>query len=237
MILDGCEIVTELIRYLSTFENYTGRVTDDLYGKSVPDLLKEGIQKEVIVVEHVDTEFENSAHGVPIDQIHSIDITILRAVKLNDNFSGFRNNIAGVARDVIRKIKDPVSGTLNMPDVDIEFNKSTPGEVMVGSVKCSAIILSAKVKTYFENPNIVEVSGYVKDGSDVGINGVTITFSNDGGTVITNSSGFYKKEVIYGYTGTATPSLTGWTFNPGSFSYSDIINNQKNKNYIGTLNP
>lgn len=237
MILDGYEVVAELIRYLSTFEDYTSRVTDDLYGKSIPDLLKESTQKEVIVVEHIDTDFENSVHGVPIDQVHFVDITILRATKSTDGFSGFRNSVADVSRDIIRKIKDPANGTLNMPDVDIEFTKSTPGEVMVGSVKCTAIILSVKVKTYFENPNIVEVSGYVKNGSGVGINGVTITFSNGGGTVITNSYGFYKKDVSYGYTGTAAPSLTGYTFNPVSLSYNGIITNQKNNNYIGTLNP
>lgn len=236
MILDGHEVVAELMRYLSTFEDYTSRVTDDLYGKSVPELLKESLQKEVIVIEHIDTDFENAAHGVPIDQLHFIDITILRATKPIDAFSGYRSSVAGVSRDIIRKIKDPANDTLNMPDIDIEFTKSTPGEVMVGSVKCTAIILSCKVKTYFENPNIVEIYGYVKNEGGAGINGATITFSNDGGTAITNSHGFYKKDVIYGYTGTATPILSGWTFNPISLTFSGIIKNQKDKNFIGTLN-
>lgn len=153
MILDGDEVVTEIIRYLSTFEDYTGRVTDDPYGKTIPELLKESTQKEVIVVEHQNTDYENSVHGVPRDQMHEIDITILRAIKPTDIFSNFRRSIAEVARDIIRKIKEPEHGTLGMPDVDIEFTKNTPGEVMVGSVKCSAIILSSRVKTYFENPN------------------------------------------------------------------------------------
>lgn len=237
MILDGDEVVAEIVRYLSTFDEYAGRVTNDLYGNTVPELLKESVQKEVIVVEHVDTDLESSAHGYPINQLNEIEITILRAVKPSNVFSDYRRSTAAIARDIIQRIKDPVAGTLGMPDVDIEFNKNTPGEVMVGSVKCTGIILSGKFKTYFENPNIVDVSGYVKDSSGVGISGVTITFSNGGGTVVTNSLGYYKHSVAMEYSGSATPTLSGWTFSPVSRTYSGIIAYQKKQNYTATENP
>jgi len=75
------------------------------------------------------------------------------------------------------------------------------------------------------------ISGYVRTSSGNGFSGVTVTFSNGGGTDTTNSSGYYSRNVTYGWSGTVTPTRQGYSFAPVSRSYSDVTNNQSNQNY------
>ncbi|RMG25817.1 MAG: carboxypeptidase regulatory-like domain-containing protein, partial [Armatimonadetes bacterium] len=54
------------------------------------------------------------------------------------------------------------------------------------------------------------VYGYVKDGKGTGLPGVVLSgFPN---SVQTDSSGYYSTTVPYAWSGTVTPSLTGWKF-------------------------
>jgi hypothetical protein len=78
------------------------------------------------------------------------------------------------------------------------------------------------------------ISGYVKTSSGSGISDVTMTFNNGGGTTTTNTSGYYSNSVAYGWSGSVTPSKTGYTFSPTNRSYSAVIANQSNQDYTGT---
>jgi len=73
--------------------------------------------------------------------------------------------------------------------------------------------------------------------SGTGVSDVLITFSNGGGTATTDSSGNYSITVPDGYTGTATPSKTGYTFSPATKSYSSLTANQTGQDYTATLAP
>jgi len=77
------------------------------------------------------------------------------------------------------------------------------------------------------------ISGTVKTGTGTAISGVTITFSNNGGTATTDTSGNYSKTVNTGWSGTATPSQTGYTFTPASKTYSNVTANQTGQDYTG----
>jgi len=79
------------------------------------------------------------------------------------------------------------------------------------------------------------VSGEVKNSVGTGIEGVIITFSNEGGTATTDSSGSYLHNVCDGWSGTATPSKTHYTFDPSSRSYSSLTSDQINQHYIASL--
>jgi len=48
----------------------------------------------------------------------------------------------------------------------------------------------------------------------------------------TDANGYYTGTVNYGWTGTVTPTKTGYTFNPPSTSYSNVTSNQST-NYTG----
>ena len=80
----------------------------------------------------------------------------------------------------------------------------------------------------------VSVSGYVKNSAGTGISGVTLTFSNNGGSASTDSSGYYSRSLSCGWSGTVTPSKSGYTFTPLNRSYTNLTSGQTNQNYTGT---
>ena len=78
------------------------------------------------------------------------------------------------------------------------------------------------------------ISGNVKTSSGYGISGVSISFSNSGGTTITDGNGNYSKTVNTGWSGTATPTMAGYTFTPATKTYGGVTANQSEQNYTGT---
>lgn len=88
------------------------------------------------------------------------------------------------------------------------------------------------------------ISGYVTQSkSKVGVAGVTITFSNDGGACMTAANGYYSWTVPYNWTGTATPSIdANGSFSPRHKSYSKVKVNKTSQNYtwsgqVGAITP
>ncbi len=77
------------------------------------------------------------------------------------------------------------------------------------------------------------ISGYIKTSVGSGIDGATLSFSNNGGTVITDSLGYYSKTVNYGWSGTVTPSKDCYTFSAAK-NYVNFTANMPNQDYTGT---
>jgi hypothetical protein len=65
--------------------------------------------------------------------------------------------------------------------------------------------------------------------------GVTVTFSNGGGTTTTNASGAYTATLPYGWTGTVTPTLAGYLFTPAVRSYTNVIVNAFAQNFTAAV--
>ncbi|MDD2323726.1 MAG: hypothetical protein PHQ69_08925, partial [Bacteroidales bacterium] len=83
--------------------------------------------------------------------------------------------------------------------------------------------------------NYYTISGYITNASGIGMPGVTIFFENDGGSSVSFPDGFYTRTVPYGYTGTAYPSLEGYSFAPETYVYSLVADNYADQDYTGTL--
>ncbi|HNW60666.1 MAG TPA: T9SS type A sorting domain-containing protein [bacterium] len=80
------------------------------------------------------------------------------------------------------------------------------------------------------------ISGKVTDGTNP-LAGVTLTFSHNGGTATTNSSGEYTYTVDYGTSTTITPShpgYHGWT--PAAITLTSIATDQPNQDFTGIIN-
>jgi len=84
-----------------------------------------------------------------------------------------------------------------------------------------------------ESPTI---SGYVRTSGGSGIGGVTLNFSNGGGSGITDSNGYYSNAVWYGWSGVVTPGLTGFSFSPPSRSYANITSDMLHEHYMALAN-
>ncbi len=108
------------------------------------------------------------------------------------------------------------------------------GIVTVNSDKTDGANTIAVSGSGTEIPISYTVSGYVKDSANTGVSGVTLNFSNSGGSATTDSSGFYSKSVSKGWSGTVTPEKSGYSFTPQNRSYSNVAANQSEQNYTAS---
>ena len=64
------------------------------------------------------------------------------------------------------------------------------------------------------------------------VTGATITYT--GGSTTTGTGGDYSFSVPSGWSGTVTPSFTGYTFTPASRNYSNVMADQTSQDYAAT---
>jgi len=86
------------------------------------------------------------------------------------------------------------------------------------------------------NPTSYTISGSVYDSSYNYMSGVTMTLST-GGTTTTDSSGSYSFTVSSGWSGTVTPSKSGYSFSPVNQSYSYVYSDQYSQYFVGSIPP
>jgi DNA-binding beta-propeller fold protein YncE len=155
--------------------------------------------------------------------------TGIRIPLLSNSTSGyFGVDVIGISSDdQYGYVGNPSSGVTSNSISIVDLNNYT----LTGSLICDNYPLSVSLPKLTEMHTI---SGYVRDGSNIGVEGVAITFSNGEGDATTNSSGYYSKNVLDGYSGTATPNLSGWVFNPQYINYNNVTSNQTNQNYSGS---
>jgi ribosomal protein S16 len=85
------------------------------------------------------------------------------------------------------------------------------------------------------NQNYIAIPITYTISGNAGLPGVTLSYT-DGSlkTAVTDSSGAYSLPVSYGWSGSVTPSRTGYTFSPTKRDYTSVMANQTGQNY--TLN-
>jgi len=66
------------------------------------------------------------------------------------------------------------------------------------------------------------ISGYAKDSNGNPMAGVLVEFSNSGQSVLTDALGFYEMWITEGWSGTSTPSMTGYNFTPSQYTYTGV---------------
>jgi len=80
----------------------------------------------------------------------------------------------------------------------------------------------------------LQVSGTVSAGS-AALSGVSFTASNGVTCTTSNASGAYTCTVPQGWSGTVTPTLSGYIFTPASRSYSNVTANQSAQDYAAVV--
>ncbi len=88
---------------------------------------------------------------------------------------------------------------------------------------------SADIGAYEFNTSY-SISGAIDYGGS-GMPGVTLTFSTNGGSTVTDSNGHYSHTVLYNWSGTVTPAKEGYIFNPSSRNYISVSTNLSNQDY------
>lgn len=79
------------------------------------------------------------------------------------------------------------------------------------------------------------ISGYVRNADGAGIDGVLITEDENGGWDMTDTDGFYRIPVRYGWSGTITPRKNGYAFDPAGRDYENVRNDLAGQDYTGQM--
>jgi len=78
-------------------------------------------------------------------------------------------------------------------------------------------------------------TGDVTISGNAGIAGATLTYENGGTqTAIADINGDYSIDIPFGWSGTVTPSKSGYTFSPDSKTYTAFTSDQTGQNYTVT---
>ncbi len=93
----------------------------------------------------------------------------------------------------------------------------------------SNLVSDQTAQDYTASPVTYTISG------SAGVAGATLSYT-DGSpkTATADGSGNYSFTVSYNWSGTVTPSKTGYTFSPVNIPYSNVVTNQTAQNYTAT---
>ena len=135
-------------------------------------------------------------------------------VSLNGNLQLFRSSAT-------QKSSYP---SYKLVTVNIAPGSYTPGpNVLVFESVTTKQIVTFNLDDVTLIPNCVTISG------NTGVAGTKITYT--GGSTTANSNGDYAFNVPPGWSGTVTPSKSGYRFSPASRAYSNVTTYQPEQNY------
>ncbi len=92
-------------------------------------------------------------------------------------------------------------------------------------------------KTFVGSPVRHVVSGSVRDSAGKGVAGVKLNGlypTSQSELNVTDAGGHYLVTVYHGWSGSATPTLAGYSFAPASRAYTKVETNQANQDYVAT---
>jgi hypothetical protein len=98
------------------------------------------------------------------------------------------------------------------------------------------VIVDHTIEARFQEvPETFIISGYIRTTNGEGIEGILL----DGfpGNPATEVDGWYSVAVPQGWSGTVTPQKQDYTFAPPSRTYQNVIADQTNQDYTGSLTP
>ena len=129
---------------------------------------------------------------------------------------------------------EPVSDPTGRYSVTVEFGfsgEATPEKIGYrfepSSRQYGGVKEDHKNSDYKARPLTFKISG------TAGAAGVTM--KGLPGNVVTKEDGSYTAEVGWAWKGPVTPTKEGWTFNPPSREYADVIEPQTNQDYTATV--
>ncbi|WLT32292.1 multicopper oxidase domain-containing protein [Geothrix sp. PMB-07] len=99
-----------------------------------------------------------------------------------------------------------------------------------------AAITASTVTNYTAISNAI-ISGrvYIASNPVQPLNGIVISFSNGGGTALTDSTGQYSQTVPAGWSGTATATAPGYLFTPASRTFFGVTTPQTARDFVATI--
>jgi M6 family metalloprotease-like protein/uncharacterized repeat protein (TIGR02543 family) len=213
-----------------TFENVVGRrngllIThiDEDYpaAQGMPDYTFYGVEAIVPALDPTITTLEEYANYYNLMVFASEHgFTQLGPASPDDNSAGDYLTLTNAAAD----------------DTEHVIYRNTQGHTNTTAIDISAISSSGLTMSFAVTmPSTSPViSGLVKTPADQGITGVTLSFSDGGGSTTTDADGHYSQSVFSGWSGTVTPAKTGYIFDPSSQTYSNVTSSKIEQDYFAS---
>jgi hypothetical protein len=110
----------------------------------------------------------------------------------------------------------------------------TSGGFATPTITYGALTASQTGKNYIWTSSPMISGKVTKSGAGTAVTNIVITFVGNGttNTTTTDANGYYSNVVVYGWTGTVTPSnVAGCGFSPVSKSYSKLTANSAGQNF------
>jgi hypothetical protein len=141
--------------------------------------------------------------------------------------------------------------TLSYMDDDAKTALSTEGGTYAFTVpygwtgavtpSLSGVIFDPATRDYptavTENLSAQNFTPKVTISGSAGISGVTLSYTDGVAKTITvNDGGTYTLTLPYNWSGTVTPTLAGYTFNPAYIEYTGVVSGHINQNYTPAIN-
>jgi beta-lactam-binding protein with PASTA domain len=110
------------------------------------------------------------------------------------------------------------------------ISQSPVGSTAVDIGSAVDIVVSLGPQARIISGRIVELDG------NTPVAGVVVDANNNGGSIaVTDTNGGYTLSVPYGWSGTATPTKEGYSFEPNSVLYNNVSDDDADENYTATL--
>ncbi|MHC4737990.1 MAG: right-handed parallel beta-helix repeat-containing protein [Planctomycetota bacterium] len=168
--------------------------------------------------------------------------------QIDQNYTGFQPKISGYAKDGAGIGIEGVSISADNGGGSDTTDATGFYEIIVpynwtGMISASIAGYNFTSKTY-STPVIADqtnqdftgfqpkISGYIRDSNGIGVEAVTISPDNGGGSDTTDANGYYEIIVPYGWSGTVTPEITGLGFEPAERTYETLTTDQTDQDYI-----
>ena len=188
----------------------------NLDGSSVQDLI-------------TSTSGLSSPYGLELDLTNSkmyfSDFGTGKIQRANLDGTGMTDVLTGLGFDVDAVAVDPRNSviyyaTYNTSIGKVNYSGAGNASVVTGLGTTSGI--------HFYDPSFT-ISG------NVGAVGATLSYTDGiAKTATSDGSGNYTFQVSYDWSGTVTPSKTGYTFTPANRTYTNVLTNQTSQDYVAT---
>jgi hypothetical protein len=115
------------------------------------------------------------------------------------------------------------SGNLSVSKDNYQFNPS--------SLTFNAVTQDINNQFFFIDA--FTISGFITTPLDQPISGVRLTFTNNGGTAVTNSQGYYSHKILKNWSGEVFCEGRGFMYTPLRAFYKNMTDNLFDQNFIG----
>ena len=216
-----------------------GNVDEDVFNGSlsqmVATLVATGGQPPVLAVSPSDGLSSSGNQGGPFSPAS-------KAYAVSNTGGGTLNWTAAADQNwvTVSQASGQNSGTVT---VSINANANSFSGSATGTLYASRVTFAGNAGsttrqvqlTVTYTPPPVQISGNVHTSGGAPVAGVVM--SGLPGNPTTDSSGNYSAQVSSGWSGTVTPSLSGYTFNRPSRSYGSLSASQSGQDYVATAPP